>query len=125
MMPWKLMESFHNYIFEWLIGYSALLGPVAAIMITDYFLIRGTDLNLESLYRRGGIYEYRNGINPRAMVALAAGVVCALTGRFVPKAHWLFDYAWFTGFFVSGAVYVVLMRRRGTARDQALAAEEA
>ena len=41
MMPWKLMASFHNYIFGWLVGYSALLGPVAAIMITDYFLIRG------------------------------------------------------------------------------------
>ena len=110
MMPWKLMASFHNYIFEWLVGYSALLGPVAAIMISDYFLIRGTHLDLESLYRRGGVYEYRNGINPRAMIALAAGVLCALTGRFVPAVHWLFDYAWFTGFFVSGAVYMGLMR---------------
>jgi NCS1 family nucleobase:cation symporter-1 len=126
MMPWKLMASFHNYIFEWLIGYSALLGPVAAIMITDYFLIRGTRLELESLYRRGGIYEYRNGINPRAMIALAAGVVCALTGRFVPAVHLLFDYAWFTGFFVSATVYVVLMRGvRSAATDAALAVEEA
>jgi len=126
MMPWKLMASFHNYIFEWLIGYSALLGPVAAIMIADYFLIRGTRLDMESLYTRGGIYEYRNGINPRAMIALAAGVICALTGRFVPAVHWLFDYAWFTGFFVSGAVYVGLMRGvRGTVEDRGLAAEEA
>lgn len=110
MMPWRLMASFHNYIFGWLVGYSALLGPVAAIMITDYFLIRGTQLDMESLYRRGGLYEYRKGINPRAMIALAAGVVCALTGRFVPVLHWLFDYAWFTGFFVSGVVYLGLMR---------------
>ena len=118
MMPWKLMASFHNYIFEWLVGYSALLGPVAAIMISDYFLIRGTDLDRESLYRRGGIYEYRNGINPRAMIALATGVFSALVGRFVPTAHWLFDYAWFTGFFVSGFVYVGLMRN--AARRNAL-----
>jgi len=109
MMPWRLMASFHNYIFGWLVGYSALLGPVAAIMIADYFLIRRTRLDMESLYRRGGVYEYRNGINPRAMIALAAGVVCALTGRFVPVLHWLFDYAWFTGFSVSGAVYLGLM----------------
>jgi NCS1 family nucleobase:cation symporter-1 len=126
MMPWKLMASFHNYIFEWLVGYSALLGPVAAIMISDYFLIRGTNLDLESLYRRGGVYEYRNGINPRAMTALAAGVLCALTGRFVPVVHWLFDYAWFTGFLVSGAVYLALMRglRMGTA-EKAFVPEEA
>ena len=89
MMPWKLMASFNNYIFGWLVGYSALLGPVAGIMVADYFLIRGTRLDLESLYRRGGIYEYSNGINPRAMIALAAGVVCALIGRFVPALHWL------------------------------------
>ena len=81
---------------------------------------------MESLYRRGGIYEYRNGINPRAMIALAAGVICALTGRFVPAVHLLFDYAWFTGFFVSGAVYLGLMRGvRQVTEDKALAAEEA
>ncbi|MBV8438674.1 MAG: NCS1 family nucleobase:cation symporter-1 [Silvibacterium sp.] len=124
MMPWKLMASFHNYIFEWLVGYSALLGPVAAVMISDYFLIRGTKLDLESLYRRGGVYEYRNGINPRAMIALAAGVFCALTGRFIPAVHWLFDYAWFTGFLVSGTVYVALMRRTGT-ESKAFAPEKA
>jgi nucleobase:cation symporter-1, NCS1 family len=126
MMPWKLMASFHNYIFEWLVGYSALLGPVAAIMISDYFLIRGTNLDLESLYRRGGVYEYRDGINPRAMIALAAGVLCALTGRFIPAVHWLFDYGWFTGFLVSGAVYVALMRgfRMGS-EEKAFAPEKA
>jgi cytosine/uracil/thiamine/allantoin permease len=42
MMPWKLMSTFGSYIFGWLIGYSGLLGPVAGIMVADYFLIRGT-----------------------------------------------------------------------------------
>ncbi len=42
MMPWKLMSTFGTYIFGWLIGYSGLLGPVAGIMVADYFLIRGT-----------------------------------------------------------------------------------
>jgi cytosine/uracil/thiamine/allantoin permease len=23
--------------------------------------------------------------------------------------HWLYDYAWFVGFFISGALYVALM----------------
>ena len=30
MMPWKLMATFGSYIFGWLVGYSGLLGPVAA-----------------------------------------------------------------------------------------------
>jgi len=39
MMPWKLLSSFNNYIFGWLVGYSGLLGPVAGIMVADYFVI--------------------------------------------------------------------------------------
>ena len=42
MFPWKLMESAGAYLFVWLVGYSALLGPIAGILLTDYFLIRKT-----------------------------------------------------------------------------------
>jgi NCS1 family nucleobase:cation symporter-1 len=111
MMPWKLMSSFGNYIFGWLIGYSGLLGPVAGIMVADYFLIRGTRLDVVSLYRRGGPYEYSQGINPRAIVALFAGVVVALIGLAVPSLRFLYDYAWFVGFFVAAASYYFLMLR--------------
>jgi NCS1 family nucleobase:cation symporter-1 len=110
MMPWKLLGSFHNYIFGWLVGYSGLLGPVAGIMVADYFVLRRRELDLESLYMRGGEYEYRSGINPRAMTALALGIGCALIGRFVPAVQWLYDYAWFVGFFVGGVSYIALMR---------------
>jgi nucleobase:cation symporter-1, NCS1 family len=111
MMPWKLMSTFGSYIFGWLIGYSGLLGPVAGIMVADYFLIRGTRLDTVSLYRRGGDYEYSRGINPRAIVALVAGVVVALIGLAVPSLRFLYDYAWFVGFFVAAATYYVLMLR--------------
>jgi NCS1 family nucleobase:cation symporter-1 len=109
MMPWKLMETFGSYIFGWLVGYSGLLGPVAGIMVADYFLVRGTKLDTYSLYRRGGIYEYRRGVNPAALIALVIGVVAALIGRFVPAVAFLYDYAWFIGFFLSGALYYLMM----------------
>jgi NCS1 family nucleobase:cation symporter-1 len=111
MMPWKLMSTFGTYIFGWLIGYSGLLGPVAGIMVADYFLIRGTRLDTVSLYRRGGLYEYSRGINPRAIVALVAGVVVALVGLAVPALRFLYDYAWFVGFFVAAASYYLMMLR--------------
>lgn len=110
MMPWRLMSSFGSYIFGWLIGYSALLGPVAGIMITDYFLIRRTNLDTDSLYRRDGVYEYTGGINVRAVVALVAGVMVALIGLVVPPLRFLYDFAWFVGFFVSGTAYLALMK---------------
>jgi nucleobase:cation symporter-1, NCS1 family len=112
MMPWKLISTFGRYIFGWLIGYSGLLGPVAGIMVADYFLIRGTRLDTISLYRRGGPYEYTRGINPRAIAALVAGVVVALIGLAVPALRFLYDdYAWFVGFFVAAASYYLLMLR--------------
>jgi NCS1 family nucleobase:cation symporter-1 len=111
MMPWKLMSTFGSYIFGWLVGYSGLLGPVAGIMVADYFLIRGTRLDVVSLYHRGGPYEYSRGINPRAIVALVVGVFVALIGLAAPAVRFLYDYAWFVGFFLSAGIYYLLMRR--------------
>ncbi len=108
IMPWRLMASHTNYI-QWLVSYSGLLGPVAGIMIADYFLVRGTRLDTESLYRREGPYEYRKGFNPRALVALAAGVLAALVGLAVPELRFLYDYAWFVGFAVAALLYIALM----------------
>jgi NCS1 family nucleobase:cation symporter-1 len=110
MMPWKLMSDFNSYIFGWLVGYSGLLGPIAGIMITDYFVLRRTRLRVDDLYRRGGAYEYASGVNWKAMIALGAGIAVALIGLLAPALRWLYDYAWFVGFAVSGAVYYGSMR---------------
>jgi nucleobase:cation symporter-1, NCS1 family len=112
MMPWKLLRDFSSYIFGWLVGCSALLGPIAGIMICDYYVVRHRQLKVEELYRRGGAYEYRNGFNPKAIAALVAGVAIALIGLAVPALHWLYDYAWFVGFIVSGGLYFLLMHRQ-------------
>jgi nucleobase:cation symporter-1, NCS1 family len=120
MMPWRLMATFGSYIFGWLVGYSGLLGPVAGIMVADYFLLRHKKLDLDSLYRSNGIYSYSRGFNPRAIIALTAGVLSALTGivldhlgvggGLVDALVHLYDYAWFVGFFVAGTVYLMLLR---------------
>ncbi|HTS31932.1 MAG TPA: NCS1 family nucleobase:cation symporter-1 [Bryobacteraceae bacterium] len=111
MMPWKLLSGFSSYIFGWLVGYSGLLGPIAGVMIADYFLVRRAHLKVDELYSRSGAYQYNNGVNLMAVAALAAGVVVALLGLVVPPLRLLYDYAWFVGFGVSGAVYVLLMQR--------------
>jgi NCS1 family nucleobase:cation symporter-1 len=119
MFPWKLIESSGGYIFTWLIGYSALLGPVGGIMVADYFLVRRRELAVEDLYKRGGQYEFSAGINWKAMLALAIGVAVNVPG-FLAEAvpgmkdsvpgFWrtLYTYAWFVGFLLSGAIHYVL-----------------
>jgi NCS1 family nucleobase:cation symporter-1 len=110
MMPWKLLGSFSAYIFGWLVGYSGLLGPIAGIMIADYFVVRKGELNVDALYSTTGAYAYSGGVNWRALAALGAGIVIALVGLFVKPLHWLYDYAWFVGFIAAGALYVALMK---------------
>ncbi len=110
MMPWKLMGDYGSYIYGWLVGYSGLLGPIAGTMIADYFIVRKRELNVDDLYRRQGIYEYSNGVNWRAVLSLVAGIIVALLGTVVPSLRWLYDYAWFVGFAISGGLYVLLMR---------------
>src|SRR6266568_5248119 len=120
MMPWRLYNDAAAYIFTWLIGYGALLGPVAGIMIADYFVLRRGILAVDDLYRRGGVYEYRRGVNWVAIGAFVLGVlpslpgfIGAVTGR---PAGGLFggvyNWAWFVGFVVSSTIYVAGMRAR-------------
>jgi NCS1 family nucleobase:cation symporter-1 len=124
MMPWKLLGDYSAYIFGWLVGYSALLGPIAGVMIADYFLLRGRVLNVKDLYRRGGEYEYRRGVNSRAVASLAAGVAVALLGLAIPRLGWLYDYAWFVGFAAAGSCYLLLMRAMAPAAEVVAALPE-
>ena len=54
MMPWKLLANYGSYIFGWLVGYSGLLGPIAGVMIADYFIVRKATLRIDDLYHRNG-----------------------------------------------------------------------
>ncbi|MBM2840168.1 MAG: nucleoside transporter family [Bacteroidetes bacterium] len=113
MMPWKLLSDYGTYIFGWLIGYSSFLGPIAGVLIADYFLVRKQHLDVKDLYVRGGMYEYSGGFHVKAMIALAAGVIIALIGLVVPALRFLYDYAWFVGFAVAFGAYALMMRRSG------------
>ncbi len=122
MFPWKLLESAGAYIFTWLIGYSALLGPVAGILIVDYFVIRRTELDVGDLFRMEGRYRYYKGWNPIAIVALVLGIIPNIPGflqaagavESVPAfLSTLYTYAWFVGLFISGGVHYGLTQLLG------------
>ncbi len=118
MLPWRLYNDAAAYIFTWLIGYGALLGPVAGIMIADYFIVRRGHLVVDDLYARGGAYEYQGGVNWIAMAALAIGVlpnlpgfIAALSGTTAtPLFATLYNWAWFVGFGIAAGVYLLGMK---------------
>ncbi len=121
IFPWKLVTDPGGYIFTWLVGYSSLLGPVGGILIADYYFIRRQILNVDELYSLKGAYSYGSGFNRYAIWALVLGITPNIPGFlttiglvspgvFLPWITGIYNYAWFVGFFVSGACYFGLMR---------------
>ncbi|MCB9730085.1 MAG: NCS1 family nucleobase:cation symporter-1 [Deltaproteobacteria bacterium] len=132
IFPWKLMESTGGYIFTWLIGYSALLGPIGGILIADYFVLRRTNLDLEGLYRHQGPYTYWHGVNPVAVGAFVLAVLPNIPGflhaagaleSVPPLWDQLYTYAWFLGFGLAAALYLAGMMLAPRPRPAAAAAE--
>jgi NCS1 family nucleobase:cation symporter-1 len=129
MMPWKLVADPSGYIFTWLVGYSALLGPIGGIMIADYYVLRRRQLHLGGLYRADSEHGYTNGFSVVAIVSLIIAILPNLPGFLatvklvdptsVPKFFVrLYDYAWFVGFAIAFMVYLLLrsLRRSSMSR---------
>ena len=114
IFPWKLLDLYQG----WLLTYSGLLGAVGGVILCDYLLVRRRQLDVPGLYREDGPYRYANGVNPRAVIALAAGVGVALVGLIAPGLRFLFDGAWFSATLVAFAVYYALMRPAGAAEGR-------
>ena len=127
ILPWRLYNDAASYLFTWLLGYGAMLGSVAGVMIADYYLIRKRELSLADLYRAGGLYPRWN---PVAVVALVAGIapnvpgfLSALLGvdaatklPVLPVASFwstIYDWAWFVAFGVAAVVHLVGTQLRG------------
>jgi NCS1 family nucleobase:cation symporter-1 len=117
IFPWKLLETAGGYLFVWLIGYSALLGPIAGILIVDYFLVRKSELNADDLFNHEGQY---GAWNWAGMAALVVGIAPNLPGFLhaaglvdsVPAVFdTLYSYAWFVGLFIAGVIYLVLNKK--------------
>src|SRR5947209_8131411 len=110
MMPWKLLASHRTFIFGWLGGYAAVLGPVAGIMICDYFVLRRRELKLNDLYLRDGEYEYAKGFDWSAVIALVVGAGVALTVLVAPAVRVLYDDSGVVEFVVSFVTYCAPLR---------------
>ncbi len=109
MMPWKLLANYKTYLETWLVGYSGFLGPIAGILICDYYLLRKKQLSVVDLYQRGGEYEFTRGVNWNGLAALAAGCGAAFLGLVYGPMRVLYSYAWFVGFAVGFSTYYALM----------------
>lgn len=119
--PWRLVQSTESFIYTWLIGYSALLGPIGGIILVDYFILKGRVLDIDALYSGSphGQYWYYEGYNISALASLLAGMAPVIPGFLhtvgllnmsSPFFLVLYNSSWFVSFFTAGLVYWVLSR---------------
>lgn len=105
--PWWLMSQ----VIQGLVFVSGLLGPVLAVLLADYFVVRKTKLDLAGLFKPNGPYRYSSGFHVPALIALLVGIVVAIIGYWVPALSILYDLSWFSGFAAAFLVYVLLAKR--------------
>lgn len=111
LMAWELLKklgliesdvSVEAMYSGWLLGYSSILGPIAGIMIVDYFVIKRQQLSLPDLYKSHGIYS---GFNSNGLIAFAIPVALTLYSLLSGNLNWFYQYGWFTGSILGGLIY--------------------
>jgi NCS1 family nucleobase:cation symporter-1 len=117
LMSWELLKKLGVIVSDvsveaiytgWLLGYSSLLGPIAGIMIVDYFFVKKQKLNLKDLYLTNGEYA---GINIAGMTAFAIPVALTLFALTSGSLSWFYQYGWFTGSILGAIIYFFIAKR--------------
>ncbi len=117
LMSWELLKrvgllqsdvSLDSLYSNWLIGYSSLLGPIAGVMVVDYFIVRRQHFNLPGLYLDNGPYP---AWNTAGFVAFIIPVALTLIAITTGALQWFYTYGWFTGSLLGGLIYYMLSLR--------------
>ncbi|MBB1485086.1 NCS1 family nucleobase:cation symporter-1 [Oceanospirillum sediminis] len=114
LMSWELLKklgwivsdvSVESMYTGWLLGYSSLLGPIAGIMIVDYFLVKRQQLDLVALYQKNSTYPE---FNKAGLIAFAIPVAITVLSFSIDALSWFYSYGWFTGAFSGAAIYYLV-----------------
>jgi NCS1 family nucleobase:cation symporter-1 len=117
LMSWELLKklgwletdvSVESLYSNWLIGYSSLLGPIAGIMIVDYFLIKNQQYDVLALYQDNAGYP---AWNTAGFIAFLVPVALTGLAMKLPMLSWFYNYGWFTGSILGGLLYYVVARK--------------
>lgn len=120
-VPWKILASAQKFL-AFLGGYTIFLGPMTAILMTDYYISRRGNVSVPDMYDFNGMYRYsaRYATNWRSVVALVLGFLPPLPG-FINSvsldtisldsgAKNLFAIGYIYSFLAAGLFYWALMK---------------
>ncbi|MBK0348560.1 putative allantoin permease [Aerococcaceae bacterium zg-ZJ1578] len=111
LMPWKMMENGSSiFIFLNLIG--SLLGPVAGVMIADFYVVKKQKIDINRLYmEKDDKTSPYSGVNVAAYIATGIGLVLSVSGQFIKGVTILQifnDMSWIVGFVSASLIYLAL-----------------
>ena len=116
LMSWELLKklgwletdvSVESLYSNWLIGYSSLLGPIAGIMVVDYFLVKNQSYDVLALYKDNAGYP---AWNKAGFIAFLVPVGLTLIAITTGMLGWFYTYGWFTGSILGGLIYYFAAR---------------
>ncbi|KAK9446408.1 permease for cytosine/purines, uracil, thiamine, allantoin-domain-containing protein [Limtongia smithiae] len=119
LTPWNILTSAEGFI-NFMSGYAVWLGPLAGILLSDFYFVHKKKYDVWELYNKNGIYRYNKwGTNWRAFVAFFCGWVPLLPGLInvlnsnislnVGMQH-LYDLGYFYGLGSAALSYYLLCR---------------
>ncbi|KAH7320652.1 uracil permease [Stachybotrys elegans] len=115
LVPWEILRSASNFL-NFMAAYAIFLGPIAAIMLFDFWVVHKAKYDIVELYNPDGIYGYPLGVNWRAVVAFLVSIAPSLPGFIhginneidVGEGVHPYQFGWLLGFFGGASVYTAL-----------------
>lgn len=85
----------------------AVLAPMYGIMVTDYYLAKNQELDLQDLFSTdpGGKYYYHGGWNRKALIAFFPAAIFSIASVWAPVLQVLSGFAWIIGAALGAILY--------------------
>jgi len=112
-------DSFAHAFDLWMVSILVWISPWAAVVLVDFFAVRGGRLDVASLYRPAEDSPY-GSVNRSGLVSLGLGILAGWSCQYglvpamqgpVARALNNTDLSWLAGGLVAGGLYLVLSRR--------------
>ncbi len=114
IQPWNIMASGFNF-FGFLGNYGIMLGPLAAIYIADYYIVKKRNIDVMALFQgEKGRYWYSNGVNYKAVITWVVSCILPLAGIFVPSVVFFNQNGYLFSFATAFVLYILLMKNETT-----------
>ena len=102
--PWNLFSN-PAVIDLFLGGLGALLGPLFAIIMVDFFVLRKQQVVIADPYHENGYYSYTHGWNLKAIISFTVSAIPSIILALVSAFAALAPFSWFIGAGLASVVH--------------------